>query len=412
MKKFFVVMMSVAMVFAFVLPVMADEVCEPCFKCEPNDIGCPGSEQEGTEIGEFCVCGDDYDVFGLYPDSNHFPNTDPCPVIFSVCECDDPAQFHAGVEVGVRMRILVNGQAGDHGAYFSQTFTGNVVMSNSREFLCEPACANTVVHAGTTTTTAYFCDSINPGDSNMPDAGEVIWRADQFTGLSYYTYNGSSYDAGATVSATCPPPLATNRVVQIIANGGLVLNAFDDLYNLSHWAIDIPRICVTPDVTECSTISVEICLMTEQGGGICGDCTCVCSCVYDLYTVCCEGQADCIFFPYVVFTDTGWDTAIVVNNMVPGMPSGSAMQVLWTFTAPDGTQSTWTDTGFASNGGQKAYIFSSDIYPNLVPAPTSTVGSLKGTSNFAIHGLQYMTNGSFGAEHDAACCSGPCGSGG
>jgi len=427
MKKFVTVFMALAMVFAFVLPAMADEVCPPCEKCEPIQLSCPSGGTQ--EHGATCVYGDEYAVDGL--DDEFLPDTDDCPVVFNVCECDDPNQFTTGKVVGIRLRILVNGQEGDNGVYFAENYTGNVIMSNTREFLCDPSCSAVMgadedgnAIPADVDDFAYFCDKV---DDNEITAGEAVWRATQFPGpFSYWQYKNGQYVAGATPSSSCTQG-ANNKVVQIVspADKGIEISKFDETYNLSHWAIDIPDIIVTPAVSECSTISVEICLLVGSAGGICGECQCVCSCVYDLYKTCCVEVSHCLLFPFVPFTDTGWNAGIALSDvsafgtvpfisvlskaqMVSGGTGSSSTDrtVTFMFVPEDGQVSTWTDSGI---GPIKTYNFAADILPNLDPAPTSTVGELMLKTNFTAQGMLYLTNGVFGAAHLGACCYGPCG---
>ena len=409
MKKFVTVIMALAMIFALVLPAMADEVCPPCEKCGPIELGCPSGETQGESAQ--CVYGSDYWVRGL--DNNGMPMLDDCPVIFQVCNCDDPNQFTAGKVVGIRMRILVNGQEGDNGAYFANFYSGNIIMSNYQEFLCDPSCTNpkdaNAQGIAQAPPNSWWCDT---NDNGQIDAGEAVWRAANFNvlgnGFDYYNYVGGEYRPGATPSGSCNQG-TNNRVVQIMnkPNEGITIRAFDDTWNLSKWAIDIPPIVITPAISECSTISVEICLMVGSAGGICGDCQCVCSCVYDLYQTCCWEENYCLLFPFVAFTSTGWNAGVGLSDVNAFSSSTSVNRtVTFMFVPEDGQVSTWTDTGV---GAIKTYSFGTDILPNLDPAPTSTIGELKVITNYNVHGMLYLTNGVFGAAHLGACCYGPCG---
>jgi hypothetical protein len=407
MRKISTILIALAMVFAFVVPAMGqDVVCEPCTKCLPTALGCPTTVQAVST----CVYGDTYDVFGL--DAANLPWLDPCPVVFDICDCPNPNIFHNGgasaTVVGIRMRLLVNGQEGDNGVYFSENYTGNMVMSNSKTFLCNPAC--TRIRAGTDPA-SYYCDTDN---DTIHDIGETTWKSAVFPTVPqpfiYYRYSGGAYVAGATPSGACPSA-SLNRVVQIMSGPGTgyTISAFDETYQLSHWALDIPGIIVNTSVTQCSTISVQIDLMTGAAG-ICAECASVCSCVYDLYTVCCLAGTGCMFFPYVVATGA-WDTGIAISKTALGAPPAADMQAVFNFLGADGTMSTWTDTAYESNAGQKAYAFSTGILPNLTPAPTSTAGSLLVNTNFPSDGMLYLTNGVFGAAHLPRCCTGgdyPC----
>ncbi|MBW2022190.1 MAG: hypothetical protein JRI51_04875 [Deltaproteobacteria bacterium] len=412
------VFMALAMVFAFVLPAMADEICPPCEKCAPPTLTCPSGDQEGAHCS---YSGDYYRVNGL--NGGHLPDygrvdgelalDNKCPVIFSICECDNPSQFHSGAVVGIRMTILVNGQEGDNGAYFADDYEGNVILSNSRDFLCDPECSSVVEAEDVEDPknplegSAYYCDVNKDGQM----AGEPIWREDQFSdgSFQYYRYSDGKYVLTSSPDEDCPPTKSSAKAVRIISSPttGIKLTDFDETYNLSHWAIDIPQIYVTPAIQECSTISVEICLLIGDQGGICGECECVCSCVYDLYTTCCEEENYCLLFPFVPFTDTGWNAGIALSDVSAFTSSSSVDRtVTFMFVPKDGQVSTWTDSGIDAI---KTYNFATDILPNLVPAPTSTVGELMLSTNFHVHGMLYLTNGVFGAAHLGACCCGPCG---
>jgi len=391
------------MVFAFAVPAMAQEVCEPCAKCPAQAMvpPCPTGDQTGMT----CSFGDEYFVGTLPHDIG--TTYALCPVIFDICDCDDPSDFTSGTTVGIRLTLLVNGLEGDHGAYFSEAYTGNVIMGDSKTWLCDPApCATeTVVPGGIS-----WCDPLNVG---VIDPGELgtLYKDDNFiaTVPLYYSHNGTNYVLEPLgPSGVCPPARNVVRTMSAPTEG-LVIDLEDETYNMSHWALDIPGVILTTDITDCSTISVEICMMTEAGGGICGECSCVCSCVYDLYRACCVAGAGCIRFPYVVSTATGWDTGIALMNAAPtALPLAADMTATFTYVQDNGAVSTWTDANWDSNRGLKAYAFSTGILPNLVPAPTSTIGWLRVDTNFDVDGMLYLTNGVFGAAHLGACCTGIC----
>lgn len=294
MRKIGTIMIALAMAFAFVVPAMADEICEPCTKCVPSTIACP-EEQEGDP----CPYEDDYDIY---------TGTD-CPVVFSICECDDPSQFKADDVVGITMKILVNGEAGDNGAYFLEEFSGLVNLSRNKN---------------------DACDLITTAPNN---------RASSF-GVATYDYYSATGSVTPGWAGNCPPD-ADDKVIRFSSQtgSGMTILAEDEVNKRSHWAIDIPAIVVTTAISECSTISVEIGLMTEATGGICGECAVACSCVYDLYRVCCPVGTTSWLFPY--FTSLG-DADAYWNGIVIDNLSSQEGTVTLTAYEKDGSVGTFT----------------------------------------------------------------------
>jgi len=362
-------LMAVALVFALVIPALADDICPPCQKCPPRSITCP----TGDQYGAYCYNGDEYYVEGVDGSGNIYTGTSyyaTCPVIFDICECDDVSLFIPGAEIAVRMKLLVNGQEGANGAYFAEHHNGWTVMSCNRQFLCQPICDNTpsIAPGGPwgDGIDAWECDSA--AYSVLP----IQYRGHQFndTNTTYYYWGTGGYTIGGVPSASACPVTGINRVTQFITDNDLVLAEVDEEYGMCNWAMDIPMVRVSPELDECSTISVQIDILTDAGGTICSESVAECSCVYDLYTVCCDTSYSNLLFPYFTnLSDSGtmWN-GIVITNL-----SSSAGTATLTAYEQDGSIGTYTTPVIAANsmfvdllenipwtgtglGGQRCYI--------------------------------------------------------
>lgn len=345
--KLFRILMALALVFALVVPAaMAEDeadVCEPCTaKCSPKDIGCAS----GDQFGSTCPEGDDYEIPPLLADGSPdvLGTWSDCPVIIDICECDviesGAVALTAGTDVTLKFTILVNGQAGVPGAYFAEGFTGRVVMSNSRAFLCEPTpCATPLVltTASVTpgdTTISYWCDRDNDGTfdllNEVNNTGDIIWRADAFNTWA--------------MSALCPT--GVNNTSAFITPNSIDIENVDYNLKMSHMAVDIPAIMITPAITECSTISIRVDVFIGAGVSICPTDDAQCSCVFDLYKACCSMYSNTLTFPYFTsLSAASYWNGIVITNV--GTTSGTATLNAY---EQDGSTATFTTPEIAGRG--------------------------------------------------------------
>jgi hypothetical protein len=198
--------------------------------------------------------------------------------------------FQAGDTIGVRMTILVNGQPGERGAYWSAGASANVAF--------QPFGVNDNVCTATTTARHFG------------------------TGL-FEKYNGTDVTT-LTGDTTCTVPAANQATVirtdTLALGGGYTITAADEALNLSRWWIDIAPIRIDPAVLHNGeTISVKVELLNDSSGGICSECESVCECTIDVAKVCCVTTTSYydLLFPY--FTRVGldefwWNGIAIVNT--------------------------------------------------------------------------------------------------
>jgi len=211
------------------------------------------------------------------------------------------------------MRILVNGMEGNNGAYFNEAYSGNVMLSNDWEgdFICSPECltpsrVKTVIDTFDGSM-VWYCDA-NCNDIN--DSYEKTWRPATASEVCYYVFGSTGYSLTSPMFPQNGPVTADEKLV-MVTGGPVTLTGLDENFSLpcGVWAMDIPAIIATSEITECSTISVEIELLTGQ--------KVFCSCIYDLYTVICDScPTSGLYFPHVD-TTYPWQTEIAVINTSP-----------------------------------------------------------------------------------------------
>ena len=403
MKKLLVAFMAFAMVFGlgFSQTASAQEGlgdCELCSKCSPYKLPCV-NEDYRADYYNVDLDGDnlpvywredqpaDYGAEDSYEESDTVSN---CPVIFNLSECNVDKLNN----VGIRMTILVNGQEGDNGVYFAQGYSGRFVMSNNKEFLCDPDCGNTSpqpVYDNDQNLLGYVC-----GDANA-----TAWKEASFSKFNYYWYTNGNYEEVQIGGS--PADVKVVRIESTI-DGTYTITDWDYNNDLAYWALDIPAIIVTPDVPDNATISIKISLLSVDDIGEVSE---ICECTYGLYTYC---PNYCIYFPYVAFVayeTEGWDTGIVVSNTEAFFSTPEDMSIKFTFVDLDGNKGEWEVPAEEINAGQNVYLFSAHILRNIYPElPNVVLGQLAVETNFKASGIVFIFTGTLnlGLGHEALNC--------
>lgn len=343
-----------------------DPVCTVCKGCTVDRVVCEVTgEQDSDDCKSF-----DYDRRELLDGYCGTDVDDNCKAVFNICNCQnvDGNDFDAGQTIGVRMTILVDGEDGENGAYWSgasgplPTATATVTMNKY----------DTEDHA---------CDNIDPEAASF-GAG---------------TFFKSDLETTATLAGgvTCEVE-SDDQATVILTNddAGYVISSDDVTNKLSHWWIDISPIRIDPNVLhDGELISVKIELLNEGAGGICAECVSVCECIVNVAIACCEPGAFSMYFPYVLTQDAAWFTGIVVTNLGSSV-SIDDMTATFTLTDSTGAVFTYTKTDFDA----KVWAFSLDAeLPNFSGTPAVGAAWLKVKTNFSVDGWHFMTDGNFGA---------------
>ena len=339
-----------------------DPICKTCKGCPVGNIPCDIEEQT-----EEHACNDfDYDSFYISPDNRHgycTTNLAPCRAIFNICNCEDLSFFDAGATIGVRMTVLVDGVAGQLGAYWAE----DAAALAMRTF-----------------------DGTIPEDPCF-DAGVLV-----SFGLIDFFKADKIITATPLVSSSCDPIPAANQAVVLVseAGEGYVIDATDVLEKRHKWWIDILPIRIDRNVLhDGELISVKIELLAEGVGGICAECDAVCECVIDVAYVCCTVAAKSIYFPYVLPGSTSWSTGIVVTNLSSTIAPAD-MVATFTLTDSTGAKFTYVKSDFTT------VVWSTwlnDILAEFDGTPATGAGWLKVSTNFTVDGYQFLTDGIFGA---------------
>ncbi len=240
-------------------------------------------------------------------------NTGSYKAIFSVCNClDAGTNFVAGHRIGIRLTILVNGQAGENGAYWSDPASANV------QFGLFPTIASACSAEAYTT-------EFGPGK---------FFKSDQTTEVTTLIADPDCdvpSDNQATVIVTDP-------------DQGYTITGPDETNKLSRWWINIPEIRIDPSVLHNGEkISVKIETLDQSTGGICALCVATCECIIDVAFVCPAGSStsSCLF-PYFTSTTAAtaespyWNGIAIVNT------SSTAGTATLTVHQKDGTIATFT----------------------------------------------------------------------
>ena len=367
MKKLLVLITVMVAVFGFSTGAFAawgDPICTTCKGCYVEEIPCKISA--GQDVTPVCP-GFEYDTFpGQTPRSGYCKgNLQNCRAIFNICNCEDPAIFDVPETIGIRMTVLVDGVAGQLGAYWADPTVNAIDMYTYGTADGEPC--------GTLANTETF--------------GAIdYWQSDRITA------------ATPLPGISCDPIPAGNQAVVLFSatpTTGYDIQAIDVTEKRHEWWIDIPGMRIDRNVLHNDElISVKIELLAAGTGGICADCDAVCECIVDVANVCCEEAviSKCMYFPYVLPGATEWHTGIVVTNISD--VAIADMVATFTLTDKTGAVFTYTKDDFTSK------VWSSWL--NVILAEfsgTPEIGPawLKVSTNFGVDGYEFLTDGSFGA---------------
>ena len=338
-----------------------DPICTTCKGCTVGNIPCTIVEQAESSCDEF-----DYDSF--YPVPNYrrgycTTNSANCRAIFNICNCETPSVFDAGATIGVRMTVLVDGVAGQLGAYWAEAAAA-LEMKTFDGTIPEDPCVD-VGHLETFGLIDFF-------------------KADKITG------------ATPLASSSCDPIPDINQAVVLVSEvgEGYPITAADVTEKRHQWWIDILPIRIDRNVLhDGELISVKIELLAEGVGGICAECDAVCECVIDVAYVCCTVAAKSIYFPYVLPGSTSWSTGIVVTNLSSTIAPAD-MVATFTLTDSTGAKFTYVKSDFTT------VVWSTwlnNILAEFDGTPATGAGWLKVSTNFSVDGYQFLTDGIFGA---------------
>ncbi len=314
MKKILVLLAVLATALVFTTGAFAD-ACSIC-KCPLRNVDCPAGGQVAATCFEF-----DYDAGNTAFDGFCLTDTYNCKAILHVCDClPDPNAFVAGLDVGVKMTILVNGVAGDRGAYFSNTLGS----------------APVTITVDTAATQAAACALLAPG-----------------TGVTSGNFGGHTYYLSDSITPVAPAALPSDPTCTVAAGSratilestiggpGFIIPALSGEW----WWIDIPPMRIDPALAASgATVQVKVELVDNTGLTICGGCT-LCECIIDIAKVCCTSVAATtnLTFPYFAANASFWRGMAIIN---PGTTDGTA-----TLTLHDADGDTATATVSVPAGG-------------------------------------------------------------
>ncbi len=373
MKKLLVLITVMTAVFGFSTGAFADwgdPICTTCKGCQVEHIPC--TIGTGQDVTPLCP-GFEYDSFPFQPirsgyctNVNLGANLQNCRAIFNICNCENPAIFDDGEIIGIRMTVLVDGVAGQLGAYWADPSVNNIAMYTY-------------------------------GTADGEPCGTVLGNPENFGPIDYYQSDRVTA-ATPLAGSSCDPILAANQAVVLFSTDptlGYLIDATDVLEKRHEWWIDIPGLRIDRNVLHNEElISVKIELLAAGTGGICADCDAVCECIIDVANVCCEKVAvsKCMYFPYVLPGDTAWGTGIVVTNISD--VAIADMVATFTLTDKTGAEFTYTKSDFTSKVWS-AWL--NDILPEFSGTPEIGSAWLKVSTNFSVDGYEFLTDGVFGA---------------
>ena len=367
MKKLLVLITVMVAVFGFSTGAFADwgdPICTTCKGCQVEDIPCTIST--GQDVTPLCP-GFEYDSFPFKPVRSGYcnGNSQNCMAIFNICNCEDPLIFDTNEVIGIRMTVLVDGVAGQLGAYWADPTINNIDMYTHGTADGEP------------------CDSLG--------------NAETFGAIDYYQSNRET-TATPLAGNSCDPILAANQAVVLFSattTTGYTIKAIDVTEARHEWRIDIPGMRIDRNVLhDGELISVKIELLAAGTGGICADCDAICECIIDVANVCCEEAviSKCMYFPYVLPGVTEWSTGIVVTNISD--VAIADMEATFTLTDKTGAVFTYTKDDFTSKVWS-SYL--NKMLPEFSGTPEIGPAWLKVSTNFGVDGYEFLTDGTFGA---------------
>lgn len=299
MKKLLVLLTVAVGIFAFGTGAVAQgllDVCTPCFKCDPQIVGCP--DQQGGTCPPF-----DY-------------NTDPeCEAVFAICNCLDAGTvFVAGKRFGIRLTILVDGLPGDNGVYWAGP---NPTTINFAEYATQSAA----------------CGSTGYPSNFGPIA---FWKADS---TGHKTSEVTTLQSGVDCEVASSARATIIESVLDDPTAGYTITTAEELAKLSYWVIDIPPMridssLVSPD----QKVQVKIEIIDMTSGGICADCLCVCECIIEVAVICPThtSSATCLY-PYFTSPTAPTETQPWWNGIAITNTGSSSCRATLTITQKDGT---------------------------------------------------------------------------
>lgn len=350
MKKLLVSVTLMVAIFGFTAGAFAAFGDPICVSCKGTLRNIPLSTVATQTVG---VCASfDYDLNAPGDGYCAFSALNKYRLIFQVCNCDvaSASQLVPGFRVAIRMEILVNGQTGAKGAYWSGT--GTPATINFNNYLTPTAACN-----------AATSDQVKT-----------------FGAPTFYLADGTTV-AGLTADPTCTVPAANRATILSTPRGaaaGYLITPAD--VNLAAWWIDIPPIRVDPAVVKSGDIiSVNIQLFDATLTPVCPTCVvCLCQCTIDVARVDCSaggtGPTSSLLFNYFTSLTAGdyWNGMAIAN---PSSTSGSCTLTAHEADGSVGTATvtidagkmfvglveslTWAGTGL---GGSPAYISASCNY--------------------------------------------------
>jgi len=411
---------------------VAEIACEECSKCTLGNVPCAttnvveGPQGTTTTVTE-PLSPFDYD--GRPFEANGFGTTgyctgfnfaqDPerdCKLLFDVCNCPEVCKVAPGTLMGIQMIIETPG------VYFADDTMNTIYFDirERRENFCrrnnddglplDTEMQEAVVfYNAADYRVAYQRDTVNGGreDYEIRNFGDIVYyRNADFT-------NPGTPMPGA-VTGAIP---AENRVValQSVAETDYMFNEDDMLGHCYIW-IDIPAMRIDPTVAQKgANIDVAVRLLFNREVGICEDCAPpdICWCRRTVGKVCCDTgttqdpDKGCVFFPYAVVQNAaGWETGIALTATVP-LPDNAYYEL--TLTDAAGNVATYRKSADVSRIW--AFMLDSELANFAMTQGTALVPgavSVNATSNFAMDGYSFLTDGNFGAGTLARGCAGNC----
>lgn len=312
MKKFLVLITLMVAIFGFSAGAFAAFGDPICLSCKGTLRNVPLSTI-ATQGSSSCT-GFDYDLnsaadgYCVYSALNNYR------AIFAVCNCElsQAAKLIPGFRVAIRMQILVNGQAGALGAYWSGT--GAVAAMNFQSFATQAAAC----------------------------AALPATRVKSFGAPTYYLSDGSTSVPVLIADPTCTVPAAQKATILRTAFGagqGYLIDATD--VNMPYWYLDIPPIRIDPAAfVGNELISVKISLFDATQTPVCPDCIVpICECTIDVARVGCSASVSTtLMFPYFSSLTAGE----YFNGIVIGNPNSTAGSCTLTAYEKDGSTGTAT----------------------------------------------------------------------
>ena len=360
MKKIFTLALVVATALVFTTGAFADP-CSNC-KCPLRNVPCPVTTQAAP-----AVCNEfDFDLNNAADGYCTFSVANNCKAILHVCDClPDPTAFVQSLDVGIRMTLLVDGVAGDHGAYWS---AGAAALGPIQvDLAANWAAACALTFHGSPAATAF-------GTFGAPPL--------------FYDATNALIAPGALVdNPTCTVPAASRAVVLECALApGYIVPAVVPPGAGDYWWIDIPPVRIDPAlIASGSVVSVKIELLDNSGASLCGGCT-LCECIIPIAQVCCAAAAPAtnLTFPYFAANASYWRGLSVCNL---GATAGTATLTLHD---PDGDTAT-ASLSVPAGGLATASV---DSLSWVGAADVNGRSYIQAVCDFAALGFAMMGNGS------------------